>query len=73
MEQQPSVGRIVHYVPDNRPDAPAPCLAAIMTDVRTDETVDLVVFDTHSSTHWHNVPNSEPVHQRGTWHWPERV
>lgn len=72
MEQQPSVGRIVHFVPVAHPGVEAPCQAAIVTGV-DDGTVSLTVFAVHSSTTWPAVEQSEPVHQRGTWHWPERV
>lgn len=69
---KPSVGRIVHYVPVASPDDPAPCQAAIVTAVN-DDSISLTVFDVHSHTTWPTVLQSEPIHQRGTWHWPERV
>lgn len=70
---KPSVGRVVHYIPGVQPDNSSPCRAALITEVVSDELVHLVAFSAHDSAHWHNVPNSEPIHGRGSWHWPERV
>ncbi len=73
MEQQPSVGRVVHYV-----DADSTHRAAIitMTSEYLPMTVDLVVFGLIGFTAAVNEPgvwyDSAGVRPR-TWHWPERV
>ena len=70
-----SVGRIVHYIPENEgEEGDVDCIAAIVTQVNsvTGETVDLLTFP----------PGQQPVvvevvaegeNEPNTWHWPELV
>lgn len=87
-EQQPSVGRIVHYVSHGTPggEYTSQCRAAIVTEVDPDptparETVGLAVLNPEGFFFNRHCPHSEPEldeHRHpgvrgGTWHWPERV
>ena len=86
-EQQPSVGRIVHYVSRGSADGvyQPECRAAIITEVDEDDPqrVGLCVLNP-TGQFFHALDNGgcehyEPPHQGvhgyrgGTWHWPERV
>jgi hypothetical protein len=71
---KPSVGRIVHYVSYGTPGGEfgKECRAAVVTEVKTSETVVLCVLNPtgiffRESNQW------EDEHKGGTWHWPERV
>lgn len=85
---RPSVGRMVHYVPEIEM-----CRAAVVTEVVGGSEVDgyivgLAVFGLDATTFRHDVPQDEPRNvtqtpqigdpppsgaAAGTWHWPERV
>jgi hypothetical protein len=77
--QQPSIGRIVHYVSYGTPggEYTSRCRAAVVTDVRNGK-IDLCVlnptglFFNRDVRHADLVPNTA-MHPGGTWHWPERV
>jgi hypothetical protein len=87
LEQQPSVGRIVHYVSYGTPggEYTSQCRAAIITDLaQPDEASDVVglavlnptgmFFNRAAYDAWDGNdtgPGAEP--QGGSWHWPERV
>jgi hypothetical protein len=83
--QQPSVGRIVHYVSYGTPggEYKSECRAAIVTEVTehpdADGTVGLCVMNPTGLFLNRNVPHAEDraagaeTHLGGTWHWPERV
>lgn len=86
-EQQPSVGRMVHYVSYGTPggEFTSQCRAATITAVDTlvtagrPDPVDsdvaacaLAVLNPTGLFFDTGVPYSE-VHHGGTWHWPERV
>ena len=67
---KPTVGRIVHYRSGGRP------LAAIITHVWSDVTVELHVFDpTDGSTFpAHSVPfDPAEFPAQWTWQWPVRA
>lgn len=70
MSQKPSVGRIVHYLPYG---AAAP-LAAIITRINEDETVNLTVFasDQIGAAVMRFTYVSEGEYF-GQWSWPPRV
>jgi hypothetical protein len=77
----PSVGRVVHYVPDDVPDWGG-CRAAVVTEVDsvTAEMVSLAVFTPAGVFFDRRCEHSEPkqtvdglVRTGRTWHWPERV
>jgi hypothetical protein len=79
--QQPSVGRIVHYVSYGTPggEYTSQCRAAIIAAITAcgpDEPgthdADLVVFNP-GGLFFNNCPQDEDDHRGGTWHWPERV
>ncbi|MEU1496979.1 hypothetical protein [Streptomyces sp. NPDC005732] len=88
-EQQPSVGRIVHYVshgspvlPDGSQTYPSQCRAAIVTatDLNPDDTpepgqvfVGLAVLNPEGMFFNSCVLQDEQDHHGGSWHWPERV
>lgn len=81
--QQPSVGRIVHYVSYGTPggEYPSVCRAAVVTAVDPGtgaegfdpENVDLCVLNPEGMFFNRHVRQSEEEHRGGTWHWPERV
>jgi len=84
--QQPSVGRIVHYVSYGTPggEYPSVCRAAIITavdnyqDPKLDDTlhvgaVDLCVLNPEGMFFNRGVLQREDEHRGGSWHWPERV
>jgi len=72
--QQPSVGRVVHYVSRGSADgvfAPA-CRAAILTAVGPEDDADLCVFNPTGLYFDQGLKHNESK-TPGTWHWPERV
>lgn len=78
MEQQPSIGRVVHYVAFGTPKGEylPEHRAAIITAVSGDDsqTVSLCVLNPTGmffNQGCHFDSSSEPA--GGTWHWPERV
>ena len=85
MAQQPSVGRVVHYVSHGTPPRgdgtqtyPSQCRAAIVTEVPVQvpegsTVVSLAVLNPSGLFFNHGVPQDEQGHEGGTWHWPERV
>lgn len=83
--QQPSVGRIVHYVSYGTPggEYTSQCRAAIVAGV---PEVDLPVINSDgvavqldlcvlnpTGLFFNRCHQSETDHVGGTWHWPERV
>jgi hypothetical protein len=85
MDQQPSVGRTVHYVAYGTPGGEFPageCRAAIVTEVGTplSGNVSLCVLNPSGLFFNRDVPyakaevvHGKPVPVAGTWHWPERT
>ena len=83
--QQPSVGRVVHYVSYGTPggEYSPECRAAIITEVPAIEAPDsdgeyrqrvgLCVLNPTGQYFNRDVPQDEERHQGGTWHWPERT
>ena len=84
MEQQPSVGRIVHYVGYGTPggEYTSQCRAAIIT--ATDSAphnvpepgqvfASLTVLNPEGVFFKLMCLQDEADHRGGTWHWPERV
>lgn len=80
-EQQPSLGRIVHYVSYGTPGGEyiSQCRAAIVTEVLYEGmdpgdgwVVKLTVFNPEGMF-FSQCRQSEDGHPGGTWHWPERV
>ncbi|WP_433893029.1 hypothetical protein [Streptomyces sp. CA-111067] len=86
-EQQPSVGRTVHYVSRGSADGAyaSECRAAIITAVepsegdgslanmRGPEPVSLAVLNPEGMFFKQGCRHSEGAQTGGTWHWPERV
>lgn len=73
MDQKPSVGRIVHYTPDDSDQRP---WAAIITRVSRDESrldVNLTVFMPDGSTSPREIVEFSEKPQPGHWSWPPRV
>jgi hypothetical protein len=79
MTEQPTVGRIVHYVSYGTPggEYTQQCRAAIVTEVDADDDehrVGLAVMNPQGiflNQHiGHSMPEDSPG---GTWHWPERA
>jgi hypothetical protein len=73
---EPSIGRIVHYIPQGSTD----CVAALITMVNNAEegNVNLITFPPHAPpTLFWNVPEADPVESpnivQNSWHWPEFV
>jgi hypothetical protein len=89
MSQQPSVGRIVHYVSHGSPVLPdgsqaytAQCRAAVVTAsevgggvVTQDggQCVSLCVLNPTGQFFNEHVCQDEDDKAGGTWHWPERA
>lgn len=85
--QQPSVGRVVHYVsqgspvlPDGSQKYPSTCRAAVITEVEDPAgqagggIVALTVFNPEGLHFNHGISHVDAEHMvGGTWHWPERV
>ncbi len=85
-EQQPSIGRIVHYVLDTGPDAgqhrPAIIVrtwgdlptSPVQLQVFTDSDADETSNDQLPPVMWKTsrIQDASGL-QPGTWHWPERV
>lgn len=80
MNQQPSVGRIVHYRSFGTPSGEyqSECRAAIIAAVPTAaresdaQPVELVVLNP-TGLFFNCCPQDEDGKSGGTWHWPERV
>lgn len=82
---QPTVARSVHLEAARIDDSQV-CVAAIVTDIHTDGTVDLALFPPAGvavPTTLQSVREEDPSYARGpqqvvrpeagTWHWPEGV
>lgn len=83
-EQQPTVGRIVHYVSYGTPggEYASQCRAAIVAEVDEYQPdpagkflghLNLCVLNPDGLFFNKGVLQSEGEHRGGTWHWPERV
>ncbi|WP_203635195.1 hypothetical protein [Streptomyces sp. SID10815] len=82
-DQQPTVGRIVHYVSYGTPggEYTSQCRAAIVTAVRDEEPVpehgvpyvDLCVLNPTGMFFNQDCLYDEAAERGGTWHWPERA
>jgi hypothetical protein len=74
--QQPSVGRVVHYVSYGTPggEYPSVCRAAIVSEtIKGTQACGLVVLNPEGLFFKRTVPQDEENHIGGSWHWPERV
>lgn len=77
--QQPSVGRIVHYVANegNPPDIRAMHITNVQPDgnvggqVLRSSFADLTILQQQLEVA--DVVHDETTFKRGTWHWPKRV
>ena len=67
-DQQPSVGRVVHYSEDGET-----CLAAIIAAVNEDGTVNLSYFSRNGGHRQVQGVLEAVDTSAGSWHWPERV
>lgn len=83
-EQQPSVGRTVHYVSYGTPggEYTSKCRAAIVTELDEYQPgndgqfighLNLCVLNPEGMFFNKGVLQDEGEHRGGTWHWPERV
>lgn len=78
-DPKPSVGHIVHYQSYGTPggEYPSVCRAAIVTAVHgpdaSGEVASLAVLNPEGMFFNQHVPQGDPGHTGGTWHWPERV
>jgi len=78
-DQKPSVGRIVHYQSYGTPggEYESVCRAAVVTEVHgpdtSGEVVSLAVLNPEGMFFKARMPQGDPGHTGGTWHWPERV
>lgn len=79
MNQEPTIGRIVHYVLNPYTGEHRP---AIIVGAYGNNIVNLQVFTdgdndadlSNSGTFWaSSVEQSEEFKERNTWHWPERT
>jgi hypothetical protein len=77
MDQEPTIGHIVHYVLDEFAEKHRPAIIVKVHEWR--KTINLQVFtdgpnDVKDKTFWaSSVENDEDHKSQGTWHWPERV
>lgn len=74
--QQPSVGRIVHYVSYGTPkgEYESTCRAAIVTQVNDDQgSIGLCAINPTGLFFHEALPHDEYGKAGGTWHWPEQV
>jgi hypothetical protein len=78
---QPSVGRVVHYVAYGTPGGEFPsgvCRAAVITDFvkpgdpGMEGQISICVLNPSGLFFNHGINYSEEKHP-GTWHWPERL
>lgn len=77
-KQQPSVGRIVHYVAYGTPGGEFPAgahRAAIITEVEDvgAHVVSLCVLNPTGMFFNQHLKYDSTAQTPGTWHWPERV
>ena len=70
INMKPSIGRIVHYTGIENDDQTPSCLAAIITRVINETTVNLTVFTPFTTYTVSKVYQGDGI---GSWHWPERV
>lgn len=73
---KPSVGRIVHFVP--QPGSPAAhngasVVPAIIVRVWSDDMVNLKVFADGPEDVWAGSVTYNEENKEYSWHWPERV
>jgi hypothetical protein len=75
--QNPSVGRIVHYVSRGSADGrfPATCRAAVVTEIAEPEQPRLLGLAVLNPTglFFDQLIPYDDENAGGTWHWPERV
>jgi hypothetical protein len=77
MTNQPSVGRIVHYVSYGTPggEYTPQCRAAIITEIVNDGLVGLAVLNPtglfFNRSQYDDLEGAAP--QGDSWHWPERT
>ncbi len=69
MSQEPTIGRIVHYVTDRYLDEHRP---AIVVECGGN-VVNLQVFSTDGPFWADEIEHDEEYKETGTWHWPERT
>lgn len=74
-EQQPSIGRIVHYTSYGTPGGEygKECRAAVVTQINEDGTLGLAVLNPTGMFFNPSIMADYTATQGGTWHWPERV
>lgn len=72
-EPKPSVGRIVHYTTAGHSLGvkAGTCRAAIVTEIKDEQTVSLAVFTTRGTLFYEALTRDDSK-TGGTWHWPER-
>jgi len=74
---QPSVGRIVHYVAYGTPGGEFPagvCRAAVVTELDpTSASIVGICVVNPTGLFFNRGILYDPDKQPGTWHWPERV
>lgn len=76
MSQQPSIGRIVHYVSYGTPggEYTSECRAAVITEVSPGiDEVGLCVLNPTGQFFKRSISHNETDNRGGTWHWPEHV
>lgn len=73
--QQPSVGRIVHYVSYGTPrgEFASKCRAAIVAEVAGPPGSASLVVLNPTGVFFNVCSQDEDEKRAGTWHWPERV
>lgn len=71
MEQNPGIGRIVHYVTLSQ--EPARTLPAIITRVYDEGACDLEVFGAPNERLLLTAVACSAIPTEGQWHWPLRI
>lgn len=65
-QQQPTIGRIVHFHDEGGP------YAALVTAVNADDSLELATFGRNSLYFQHGV-RFDPHGAHGSWNWPPRT
>jgi hypothetical protein len=74
-DQQPTVGRVVHYKSFGTPNGEyePKCRAALVTDEGDGRVISIAVLNPTGLFFDTAIAQDEDTKKGGTWHWPERT
>ena len=72
MNQEPTIGRIVHYVLDGYLEDHRPAIVVFEYGTMVDLQVFTAGAGSQGTTWKADVEHDEEFKETGTWHWPER-